>query len=159
MSLPCFLGLLQTYGIFCRRLGTKEATVCFSKAKLGSRKTLAFARFQEAIRQVANVLEETYLDLVRRMARRLPQAAQLSGPGGGYRRDAGLERSIVEKRDPKTGHAYFVNELTGKTAWRREELLLAQAAAIPVITQDLRLQVRRLTRDWLTSTFSRAFFY
>ena len=119
------------------------------------------------------MLEETYLDLVRRVARRLPQSRGAhggggggGGPGGGGSggggpfRDSGLERSIAEKRDPKTGHAYYVDELTGRTAWRREELLAATAAAIPVITQDLRLQVRKrlLACFFLALSFSEPFY-
>ena len=129
MDLPCFMSFCKTYGLAQpRRFGDKQMAACFSKVVIGKRKVLRFERFCEAIRAAAVVLDVAYADLVRRMARRLP--------GQSPRRAASIEDSIEEKFDAVSGRGYYLNTRTGRTGWRRADVI----SAVPAITEDVRFR-------------------
>ena len=92
-----------------------NAQLIFSVVKLGDREELSVDRLQEALRQVAAQKHASYDEIAEQIMSRTLKRTE--DPG-----------EIEEKVDPASGHPYFVNNRTGKSAWLREEVMRYSAA-------------------------------
>jgi hypothetical protein len=108
-----------------RRLASPQAALIFSRVKLGTKSELGYDRFTEALRQVAVAKKIAYQDLVEGVLARSadPATVAVEEPG-----------EIEHKVDPASGHPYYVNKVTGKSGWKREEVV----RRIPVVGEGVK---------------------